>query len=78
MLRPSKHADPSLSVLNIAGLTIEILQEAQILTHDELLTALSRRTSESVKEVYHYALSFLYLVGRVEYIAELDALRMAR
>ncbi len=76
MLKPSKHADPSLSVLNIAGLTIEILQQDNILTHDDLLAILTHRTSESVKEVYHYSLSFLYLVGKIEYIPEIDALRI--
>ena len=78
MLRPSKHTDPSLSVLNIAGLTIEILQQQEILTHHELLVALTHRTSENVREVYHYALSFLYLVGRLEYVPEIDALRIAK
>ena len=76
MLKPSKHADPSLSVLNIAGMTIEILQQSKILTYDDLLASLTYRTSGSVKEVYHYALSFLYLVGKLEYIPEIDALRM--
>ena len=76
MLKPSKHADPSLSVLNIAGLTIEILQKNRILTHDELLASLTHQTSDSVKEVYHLALSFLYLVGKLEYIPEIDALRI--
>jgi len=76
MLKPSKHADPSLSVLNIAGLTIEILQQNKIMTHDDLLASLTHRTSESVKEVYYYTLSFLYLVGKLEYIPEIDAMRI--
>lgn len=76
MLKPNKHADPSLSVMNIAGLIIEILQQNNIQSHDDLLASLTSRTSESVKEVYHYALSFLFLVGKLEYIAEIDALRI--
>ena len=78
MLKLRKHTDPSLSVLNIAGLAIEILQQNKILTHDDLLASLTYRTSESVKEVYHYALSFLFLVGKLEYIPEIDALRIPR
>jgi hypothetical protein len=76
MLKLSKHTDPSLSVLNVAGLTIEILQQNKILTHDDLLASLTHQTSKNVKEVYHYALSFLYLVGKLEYIPEIDALRI--
>lgn len=78
MLKPSKHADPSLSILNIAGLTIEILQQNMILTYDDLLMILTHRTSEEVREVYHYALSFLYIVGRIEYIPKIDSLRIPR
>lgn len=78
MLKPSKHIDPSLSVLNIAGLTIEILQQNEIISHDDLLVSLIHRTSENVNEVYHYALSFLYLVGKIEYIPEIDGLRIPR
>ena len=76
MLKPTKHTDPSLSVFNIVGLTIEILQQNNILSYDDLLVNLVNRTSENVKEVYHYALSFLYLVGKLEYILEIDALRI--
>lgn len=76
MLKPSKHTDPSLSVLNIAGLTIEILQQNKIMTHDDLLASLTHQTSESVKEVYYYTLSFLYLVGKLEYIPEIDGIRI--
>jgi hypothetical protein len=76
MLKPSKHTDPSLSVLNIAGLTIEVLQQNKIMTYDDLLISLTNQTSESVKEVYNYALSFLYIVGKLEYIPEIDALRI--
>jgi len=78
MIKPSKHDDPSLSVLNIAGLTIEILQQYNILTYDDLLANLIHRTSKRVNEVYHYSLSFLYIVGKLEYIPEIDALRIPK
>jgi len=78
MLKPSKHVNPSLTVLNIAGLTIEILRKNDIMAHDALLASLTLRTSESVKEVYHYALSFLHLVGKLEYLPEIDALRLSQ
>jgi len=78
MLKLNKHTDPSLSVLNIAGMTIEILQQNKILTHDELLASLIHKTSKSVEEVFLYALSFLYIVGKLEYIPEIDALRISQ
>ena len=76
MLKPHKHADPSLSVVNVAGLIIAALHKNTILAYDDLLAILTDQASAGVKEVYHYALSFLYLVGKIEYISEIDALRM--
>lgn len=76
MLKPLKHSDPSLSILNVAGLIIAALQQNTILAYDDLLVILTGQASAGVKDVYHYALSFLYLVGKIEYLSEIDALRM--
>ena len=78
MLNPGKHDDLSISVINVAGLTIEILQQNEILTPDDLLAILIDKTSENVKEVYYYSLSFLYLVGKLKYIPEIDTLRILK
>ena len=76
MLKPDKHTNPVLSVVNIAGLIIEQIKNNEIVSYDDLLNNLINQTSESVKEVFLYSLSFLYLLDRVEYIPDLDALRL--
>jgi len=76
MLKPDKHTNPVLSVVNIAGLIIKQIKSDEIVSYDDLLINLKNNTSDSVKDVFHYALSFLYLLDKVEYIPELDALRL--
>lgn len=76
MLKPDKHTNPVLSIVNIAGLIIEQLKNNEIVSYDDLLNKLVHLTSESVQDVFLYSLSFLYLLDKIEYIADLDALRM--
>ena len=76
MLKPDKHTNPVLSVINIAGLIIKQIKSNEIVSYDNLLISIKNQTSDSVKEVFNYSLSFLYLLDKVEYIPELDALRL--
>lgn len=76
MLKPDKHTNPVLSVINITGLIIEQIKNNEIISYNDLLNNLINQTSESVKDVFLYSLSFLYLLDKVEYISDLDALRL--
>ena len=76
MLKPDKHTNPVLSVINVAGLIIKEIKINGIVSYNDLLATLKNQTSDSVKNVFHYSLSFLYLMDTVEYIPELDALRL--
>ena len=76
MLKPDKHTNPVLSVINIAGLIIKVIKDDGIVSYNDLLISLKNQTSDSVKNVFHYSLSFLYLMDTIEYISELDALRL--
>ncbi len=78
VLRPSKHTNPTLSIINITGIIIEILGEYKLLNYDELLSAVTRRTSDNAKEIFLYSLSFLYLLGKVEYLAKMDAIQLTK
>lgn len=76
MLKPDKHTNPVLSVINIAGLIIKEIKNDGIVGYNDLLASLKNQTSNSVKNVFHYSLSFLYLLDKIEYIPELDAIRL--
>ena len=76
MLKPDKHTNPVLSVINIAGIIIKEIKDDGIVSYNDLLASLIQQTSDSVKNIFHYSLSFLYLMDTIEYIPELDALRL--
>lgn len=76
MLKPDKHTNLKLSVINIAGMIIKELKEKEIIPYDELLNSLITQTGESVKEVFLYANYFLFLIGKIEYLPQIDALRL--
>lgn len=76
MLKPDKHTNPVLSVINIAGFIIEQIRNDEIVSYDDLLSNLVNQTSESVKDIFLYSLSFLYLLDKIEYIPNLDALKL--
>lgn len=78
MLKPDKHTDPLLSVVNVAGLIIKQTKNNEIVGYNDLLNNLINQTSKSVKDVFHYSLSFLYLLDKIEYIPDLDALRLKK
>lgn len=76
MLKPDKHTNPLLSIVNITGLVIKNLIEDEIISYNELLNRLVSETSENAKDVFAYSLCFLYLLDKIEYIPDLDALRL--
>ena len=58
MLKPDKHTNPVLSVVNIAGLIIKEIKNDGIVSYNDLLASLKNQTSDSAKNVFHYCLSF--------------------
>lgn len=78
MLKWDKHTDPSVSVIYIAGLILEVIKKSEIIEYDALFSILAKKTSNRAKEIYHYALSFLFLVGKIEYVKGIDAVRLVK
>jgi hypothetical protein len=76
MLRPDKHLDPRFSVIHIGGLVIKALRETGMMTFNELLAVLMERTGEKVKEVYLPSLSFLFLLGKIQYHPKIDSVEL--
>jgi hypothetical protein len=76
MLKPDKHLDPSFSVINVGGLIIKSLKDTGMMTFNELLAVLMERTGEKVKEVYLPSLSFLFLLGKIQYHPKIDSFEL--
>ena len=76
MLKPDKHTNLKLSVFNIAAIIIRQIKKEEILKYDELLTSVIKETNENSKELFIKAISFLYLLNKIEYLPDLDSLRL--
>lgn len=76
MLSPDKHINPKFSVINISYHILKCLKEHDILQYDELLNLLINDISVKIKNVFQYSLSFLFVVGKIEYLQDLDAFRI--
>jgi hypothetical protein len=72
MLRPSKHSHPDRTVLNVA-LVLLVLLRAKRLDSFDSLRALCRTKVVGGDVLFLPAVSFLYLVGVVEYRPKTDA-----
>ena len=78
MLKPDKHTDPKLTVVFVAGNIVGNLNKYDVLSYDDLLGVLVSDISEKVKTIFQYALSFLYITGKIEYLIDIDGFRLIR
>jgi hypothetical protein len=69
MLTPSKHLDLDRSVLRVAAEVLAELRRRRVMEYDAVVRLVKRRTNDDGDVVVAPALSFLYLVGRLEYHA---------
>ena len=66
MIAPNKYLDLNLSILNLGGIILKILQSSGIMRYDDLLDRLVFVQGENTKEVFSSTLSFLYLLGKIQ------------
>jgi len=78
MLRPDKHTNPKLSIVFVASVIISELNRYEMLTYDELLSSIINKVNQKAKELYLPAMSFLFLLNKIEYLDDLDSLRIIR
>lgn len=72
MIAPHKYLDLNLSLLNLGGVILTIIKEDGVIKYDELLDKVILARGINSKEVFVPTLSFLYLLGKIEYQKEID------
>lgn len=76
MLTPTKHTNLDLSVLNIGGMIIQQLCACPILPYNELEDKITYMMGDSAKSVFMNTLSFLFLLGKIDYKPQTDAIEL--
>jgi ABC-3C biological conflict system middle component len=78
MITPHKYLDLNLSLLNLGGLIISIIKKDGVIKYDELLEKVILSRGNSAKEVFIPTLSFLYLMGKIEYQKDIDTIEFIK
>lgn len=68
--------DYKVCIVNIAASIIMILKENRVCSYLEILNQVKKIHGEESKYEYQNALNFLFLLGKIEYFLENDALEL--
>lgn len=72
MLRPTKHSHPDRTVINVARLLLVRLRNRRVDEYD-VLRKFAKKSVPGGDVLFQPALSFLYLMGLIEYHPKTDA-----
>ena len=72
MLIPSKHLDLDRSVIRVASEVLIELRRRRMMEYDAVIRHIKRRVGDDGEAVIAPALSFLFLLGRLEYHSKND------
>ena len=73
MIRPTKYLDLNTCVLHIAAIVLSELQLSRAIPLDELDAIVRSRAGDAARFNFLPALSFLFLVGKLDYDDNADA-----
>lgn len=73
MIRPDRHTNPDYSVINISSFILTQLNGYYHISYDALLEKVTSNLGRDAKENYPYALSFLFILGKIVYYQETDS-----
>lgn len=78
MIAAHKYLDLHLSILNLGGVIINIIIKDGAVKYDELLEKIILARGIDAKEVFLPTLSFLYLLGKIEYKKDIDTIEFIK
>jgi hypothetical protein len=76
MIKPDRYTDPKISILNISALILSELNEFYSIQYDNLLNKTITDLGDEAKTNFPYALSLLYLVGKLKYNQQTDSFKL--
>jgi hypothetical protein len=73
MLTPSKHLDLNRSVIRVASEVLTELRRRRMMEYDAVIRHIKRRVGDDGEAIVAPALSFLFLLGRLDYHSKNDS-----
>lgn len=74
MITPDKHTNIKYSLVFVSGIVLKTVQKNGIIRYDELLNTTIKQTGNQAKDIFQFALSFLYLNNKIVYNQKLDSI----
>ena len=74
MIVPDKYTNLDLSVLNIGGVILKSLYDCSAQKYGDLENHVVASMGDNARPVFIYALSFLYVIGKINYHSESDSI----
>lgn len=75
MIKPDRHINPDTSIINISAFILKQLNTFYDISYDDLMRKVIDNIGERAKENYPYALSFLFLLGKIVYLEQSDSFK---
>lgn len=75
MLRPDKHTDIKYSIVFLSAVMMKEIIDNGIIKYDDLKNSLSDKIGKGIAENYEYTLSYLFMLGKIEYVEPLDSIK---
>lgn len=75
MLKPDKHTEIKYSIVYLSALMMKEIQRNGIIQYDELKNYIAQKVGNKANENFEQAVSFLYLLNKVNYSQELDSFK---
>jgi hypothetical protein len=76
ILQANKYTSINLSVIGLSADIINILKNERVIKYDQLLKHLTNKKGSGAKENYILALSFLYMIGKINYHQKSDVVEL--
>lgn len=78
MIAPHKYLDLNLSILNLGGVILTLVKDDGAVKYDELLEKVILARGIGAKDVFIPTLSFLYILGKIDYQKEIDTIEFIK
>ncbi len=75
MLKPDKHTDIKYSIVFLSAVMMREIISNGIIKYDDLRDSLINKIGKGIKENYNNTLSYLFLLGKIEYVESLDSIK---
>jgi hypothetical protein len=75
MLRPDKHTDIKYSIVFLSAVMMKEILDSGIIKYDDLKSSLVDKIGKGITENYEYTLSYLFMLGKIEYVNKLDSIK---